>query len=614
VSRDQIAVSIKTDSDGGAVSGAERGASWWTRHAAASDDWDQQHEAEWARVDRKLRGLGVRRGALDAEEANLLRYAEELKLWRGFGYASLLEYLERALGYAPHTAAERVRVARSLAALPLLADALERGELAHSAVRELSRVAVPDTEAVWFEAARGKCLREIESMVSGHRPGDLPTDETEPRLHRKTITLEISPETYDVWRRLHALAAEEHGQRLSDDELIPVLFRRAYGTRANNDGGGATGASGSPAYKIALKQCPDCRRAWQYTGGRDIEIDPAVLECAACDAVHLGSLAAATPERATTTVTPRKREQVLARDGHRCTVPGCRRIVGLDLHHIEYQRHGGGHELSNLTAICDLHHRAVHFQKLVIRGVAPDRLTFEFRKPRDRRNVTDDDPAPHATSVQPSPTPYTAPVQIDPAPHATSVQATPTPYTAPVQIDPAPHATSVQATPTPYTAPVQIDPAPHATSVQASPAPYTAPLQIDPLPHVARVQAESVPCTGRAVEAALHAVHASVEAAACSPAASMAGSPSAPLPRGGRASIDTEGLGIRTVPSSAGVAPIDSALRGTAGPIEQAPSVEAGGSEAGGGETGGGEAGGGERSDGVLERRHPVSEVHVGVE
>jgi hypothetical protein len=299
-------------------------------------------------------------------------------------------------------------------------------------------------------------------MVSGHRPGDLPDDPTEPRLHRRTITLELSPESYDIWRKLHALAAEEHGQRLSDDELIPALFRRAYGTgpagaaapaatsssnaacsstttstdvayhagsiaavstssiaagfpdevgavgaagAGNISGASASGApavfsmSGSPAYQIAIKRCPDCNRGWQYTGGRDIEVDPAVLELAACDAVHLGSLDAAAPERTTTTVTPRKRQQVLARDGRCCTVPGCRRAIGLDLHHIEYQSHGGGHSLSNLTTLCDLHHRAVHFEKLVICGTAPDQLTFTFRKPRDRRNVTDDDSPFHNTSI-----------------------------------------------------------------------------------------------------------------------------------------------------------------------------------------------------------------------
>ena len=550
-------VAVETAVDGAAgLSNGARGAGWWKAHVAAAKDWEERHEAEWARVDQKLRGLAARRAALDAEEARLLRYAEEVKLWRGFGFGSLLEYMERAMGYAPHTAGERLRVARALAELPLLEDALERGALAHSAVRELTRVAVPDTEATWLEAAGGKSLRQIEAMVSGHRPGDLPTDETEPRLHRKTIALEVSPATYDLWRRLHALAAEEHGQRLSDDELIPALFRRAYGDGSRgcisttgpcgaSGAPGATTSSGaasaasvgasttlvgastalvgasmtlvgasatlvgasadsigetaaltdvttvsasasavlvdvpaasvamsansvdvpaasvamsansvdvpaasvamsansvdvpaasvamsansvdvaesllgasassigttessvdvsppsdstviavsSPAYKIAIKQCPDCKRVWQYTGGRDIEVEPAVLELAGCDAVHLGSLDAAVPERATSTVTPRKREQVLARDGHCCTVPGCRRNVGLDLHHIEYRSRGGGHDLANLTTICDLHHRAIHFERLVVGGSAPDGLAFEFRKPRDRRNVTDDD-------------------------------------------------------------------------------------------------------------------------------------------------------------------------------------------------------------------------------
>jgi hypothetical protein len=365
-------------------------ASTWADHAAEAAAWELEHEAEWVRVDQKLRTIAARRAALDAEEAHLLRYAEELKLWRAFGFGGALEYMERAMGYAPHTAAERLRVARALGELPLIAEALEQGELAHSAVRELSRVAVPDTEEAWLEAARGKSLREIEAMVSGHRSGDLPTDPTEPRLHRKTITIEVSPETYDTWRRMHALAAEEHGQRLSDDELISSVFRRAYGDDK----------ASTPAYKIALKQCPDCKRAWQYAGGRDIEVDPAMAECAACDAVHLGSLDAAVPERTTTTVTARKREQVLARDGHCCAVPGCRRNIGLDLHHIEYQSRGGGHEMANLLTICDLHHKAVHFGKLVIRGRAPDGLTFEFRKPRDRRNVTDDD-APASPCAQP---------------------------------------------------------------------------------------------------------------------------------------------------------------------------------------------------------------------
>jgi len=44
-------------------------------------------------------------------------------------------------------------------------------------------------------------------------------------------------------------------------------------------------------------------------------------------------------------VTPRLREQVFARDHHRCTVPGCRSARNLDIHHIVPQAQGGTHHM-----------------------------------------------------------------------------------------------------------------------------------------------------------------------------------------------------------------------------------------------------------------------------
>ncbi|HEX2690362.1 MAG TPA: DUF222 domain-containing protein, partial [Kofleriaceae bacterium] len=105
------------------------------------------------------RAIGKRRAALDADEARWLREAEALQIWRPLGMVSVLDYLERALGYAPRTAQERLRVARALGTLPELTTALASGELAFSAVRELTRVATPTTEASWLAAARGKNLR-----------------------------------------------------------------------------------------------------------------------------------------------------------------------------------------------------------------------------------------------------------------------------------------------------------------------------------------------------------------------------------------------------------------------------------------------------------------------
>ena len=70
-------------------------------------------------------------------------------------------------------------------------DIVEHVEDDQQVFRELSRVVVPSTEAVWLEHARGKCLREIEDAVSQRAPGDLPTDP--PRRARSTLRSRRSP-------------------------------------------------------------------------------------------------------------------------------------------------------------------------------------------------------------------------------------------------------------------------------------------------------------------------------------------------------------------------------------------------------------------------------------
>src|SRR5262249_45892284 len=147
----------------------------------------------WQEIDRDLRAIAKRRGALDAEEAQLLSAAARDEIWRELGKASLLEYLEEVLGYGPRAAKERVRVALALDEMPELADALAAGELSFSAVRELTRVATRDTERAWIDAARGKNLRELEHAVSGRPPGALPSAPADPVLRPQIIPLEGRP-------------------------------------------------------------------------------------------------------------------------------------------------------------------------------------------------------------------------------------------------------------------------------------------------------------------------------------------------------------------------------------------------------------------------------------
>lgn len=77
----------------------------------------------WA-TDRRLREYAHKRGQLDAAESLDLVRAEKMRIHIYFGCATLLEYLERYIGYSVHTARERIRAARDLATLPVITSEL----------------------------------------------------------------------------------------------------------------------------------------------------------------------------------------------------------------------------------------------------------------------------------------------------------------------------------------------------------------------------------------------------------------------------------------------------------------------------------------------------------
>lgn len=182
---------------------------------------DGTDENGWREVHGHLRNNARRRAALDANEAYWLREAERLQIWRPLGMVSILDYMERVLGYAPRTAQDRLRVARALAHLPVLTESLgeERG-LTFSAVRELVRVATPDTEALWLEAATGRNQRELEELVAGHAPGDHPDDPVDPEIRTHDVRYTLSPATFALLRQARLALDEEHGRHLDDDPFI----------------------------------------------------------------------------------------------------------------------------------------------------------------------------------------------------------------------------------------------------------------------------------------------------------------------------------------------------------------------------------------------------------
>ena len=173
----------------------------------------QDTRGEIEQVHRTLKRIVKARGALDMQEAAALREAQRLGVWRSFGYASLVEYMEMELRYAPRAAMDRLRVANVVETLPQIAEAMDSGALPFGKARELVRVVTPETEPIWLEAIKDKNTRQVEAMVAEHHPGDLPTDPPDPGLRRKILRYEVKPETYALMRQVQQILEKETGGR-----------------------------------------------------------------------------------------------------------------------------------------------------------------------------------------------------------------------------------------------------------------------------------------------------------------------------------------------------------------------------------------------------------------
>jgi hypothetical protein len=334
----------------------------------------------WIAAHQTLSALARERAQLDGREAGWLLRARRVGVHRHLGYGSFAEYVERLFGYGPRVTEDRLRTAEALESLPQLSGALSEGRRCWSAVRELARVATPQTEAEWLEAALGKTARQIERLVSDRDRGDRPGDPERPALRRHVLRFEVAAETLATFREALGELRRRGGERLDDDAALLALARTVLG---------GPGDPGRASYQIAASVCECCGRAAQQAAGQLLELDPAVSDMMACDAQHVGSVgenaaardgenaepggadpvthvggpsapparAAAThvggpsgppppqaprrkAERATQTIPPAGRRRVLARDAGRCVVPGCRHATFVDVHHFRAPKAG----------------------------------------------------------------------------------------------------------------------------------------------------------------------------------------------------------------------------------------------------------------------------------
>ena len=133
---------------------------------------------------------------LDAATARLLDLIREFDARGGWnnGFSSCAAWLSWRVGLAPGAAREHVRVAHALGTLPLLAQALARGELSYSKVRELTRVATPETEERLLAVGRAGTTEHVARIVRGWRRVDRQAEARQAALQHTSRALHVYPD------------------------------------------------------------------------------------------------------------------------------------------------------------------------------------------------------------------------------------------------------------------------------------------------------------------------------------------------------------------------------------------------------------------------------------
>jgi 5-methylcytosine-specific restriction endonuclease McrA len=335
---------------------------------------------------------------LDAATARLLELIREFDARGGWnsGFRSCAAWLSWRVGLDLGAARERVRVARALGTLPLLAEALARGELSYAKVRALTRVATPETEARLLGVGRAGTAAHVERIVRGWRRVDRLAEARESaRRHANrglrvyqdedgmvVVRGRLEPEVGALLMQALAAARETLYQRarLPDGdagrghvsaETPPSMAQRQADALAllaetalhHELDPGAPGERYQVVVHVDAPVLADPGQPGQSVLEDGARVSAETSRRLACDAsrvvmrhdeegrvVEIGAR--------TRTIPPALRRVLQHRD-RGCRFPGCGVRVGQG-HHLHHWAQGGPTTLSNLALLCRRHHRAVH--------------------------------------------------------------------------------------------------------------------------------------------------------------------------------------------------------------------------------------------------------------
>jgi 5-methylcytosine-specific restriction endonuclease McrA len=304
----------------------------------------------------------------EAHQCSVLWFGEVMrrKLFRDLGHSSINQYAIQELGFSKSRTDDFVRLARQLEKLPAVREAVAAGELGYTKAREIVSVATPETQDEWLKAAKGTrkhLINEVKKVKRAAKvdPGQgelLPSSPTvvAPRELPVRFQVDLTPEQEArraaMVERLHKLG----GVPTDRAELMLEAMAALLETKELQSQKCPRGHLESrPPVQIHVYENAATGRITVQTDAGERELSRAESERIRCDAAICEQ-----GGRNTTTIPPRVRREVLARDKHQCQAPGCGRTRFLEVHHIKPRNQGGSNESENLMTLCASCHRLWH--------------------------------------------------------------------------------------------------------------------------------------------------------------------------------------------------------------------------------------------------------------
>ena len=231
-------------------------------------------QAEVVALGDRIAELSARIHAATWELLSLIRQFDDKNGWAGC--TSCAEWLGWRTGLEPGAAREHVRVARALADLPKLSDAMRRGKVSYSKMRAVTRVATPETEDDLLNVALSGTAAHVEKIVRAWRRTDGLAEQAEDRRRHETRSLR-------TW-------VDENGMVVVRGRLSPevgAVVRRAL--EAACDQARGTGAAGAPAAAADGDAAPGAEAEAPSLAQRQADALGVIAECALSGVLDRGT-------------------------------------------------------------------------------------------------------------------------------------------------------------------------------------------------------------------------------------------------------------------------------------------------------------------------------------